>query len=187
AEKTDGNVKQVAKSGGDMRAQIDSVASSVEEMTASLNEVAKNTAKGSRISQNASRRTEQVNVRMDALVTASNQIGKVIGVIKDIADQTNMLALNATIEAAGAGDAGKGFAVVAGEVKELAKQSADATGEISAQIEEIQKSVSDAVQAIEDINKVISETASINEMIAASVEEQTATANEISKSVAGSA
>ncbi len=187
AKKTDANVKQVAKSGEDMRTQINTVASAVEEMTASLNEVAKNTAKGSRISQNASQRTEQINTRMEALIVSSKKIGKVIGVIKDIADQTNMLALNATIEAAGAGDAGKGFAVVAGEVKELAKQSAEATGDIAGQIDEIQKSISDAVQAIEDINKVISEIAAINEMTAASVEEQTATANEISKSVAGSA
>ncbi|MCP4348962.1 MAG: HAMP domain-containing protein [Desulfobacterales bacterium] len=187
AKKTDDNVKRVAKSGEDMKTQINTVASAVEEMTASLNEVAKNTAKGSRISQNASQRTEQVNTRMEALVISSKKIGKVIGVIKDIADQTNMLALNATIEAASAGEAGKGFAVVAGEVKELAKQSADATGEISGQVDEIQKSISDAVQAIEDINRVISEIAAINEMIAASVEEQTATANEISKSVASSA
>ncbi len=187
ANKTSDNVRRMAKSGEDMRAQINTVASAVEEMTASLNEVAKNTVKGSRISQNASRRTEQISARMDALVASSGQIGKVIGVIKDIADQTNMLALNATIEAAGAGDAGKGFAVVAGEVKELARQTADATDEISGQIENIQKSVNDVFQAIEDIYNVISENASVNEMIAASVEEQTATANEISKSAAKAA
>ena len=181
------NVKKMAEAGENMSVQINAVASSVEEMTASLNEVAKNTAKANRISQNANQRTGHINSQMEALVSSSKKIGKIVGVIRDIADQTKMLALNATIEAAGAGDAGRGFAVVAAEVKELAKQSADATSEISDQIDEIQKSVNDAVQAIGEINNVITEVANINEMIAASVEEQTSTANEISKSIAASA
>ncbi|MDM8549167.1 methyl-accepting chemotaxis protein [Desulfobacterales bacterium HSG2] len=186
-KKTADNVMTVAESSEDISAQINSVASSSEEMTVSLNEVAKNTAQASRISKNASQRTEQINTRMNALVSSSKRIGKIVGVIKDIADQTNMLALNATIEAAGAGDAGRGFAVVAGEVKELAKQSAEATDEIAGQIEEIQGSTDDVVQAIGEIYKIIGEIADINEMIAASAEEQTATASEISKSVASTA
>ncbi len=185
--KTADNVTAMARSSEDISAQVNSVASAAEEMTASLNEVAKNTVQASRISQNAKARTEDINSRIDALVAASKQIGKVVGVIKDIADQTNMLALNAAIEAAGAGDAGKGFAVVAGEVKELARQSADATDEIADQIDRIQRSTDDAVTAIEEINKIIGEIAGINEMIASSSEEQTATASEISKSVAGAA
>lgn len=182
--KTADNVRLMAQSAENISIQINTIASSVEEMTASLNEVAKNTAKASRVSQNANQKTHEINSRMKTLVSASKKIGKIVSVIKDIADQTNMLALNATIEAAGAGDAGKGFAVVAGEVKELAKQSADATDEIAGHIDEIQKSTNDAVQAIEEINTVINEIAGINELIAASVEEQTATAGEISKSVA---
>lgn len=184
SKKTSENASAMAASSEDMSSQIGNVASASEEMTASLNEVAKNTAQASKISQDANQRTERINERIDALVSSSKRIGKIVSVIKDIADQTNMLALNATIEAAGAGDAGKGFAVVAGEVKELARQSADATDEIAGQIDEIQNSTNDAVQAIEEINKVINEIAGINEMIAASVEEQTATASEISKSVA---
>ncbi len=187
SRKTSENVTLMAQANEDMSSQINSVASSSEEMTASLNEVAKNTVEASRISQNARKRTEDVNTRISALVAASKQIGKVVGVIKDIADQTNMLALNATIEAAGAGDAGKGFAVVAGEVKELARQSAEATDEIADQIDQIQTSTDDAVSAIEEINTVINKIAGINEMIASSVEEQTATASEISKSVASTA
>ncbi len=187
SRKTSENVTLMAQANEDMSSQINSVASSSEEMTSSLNEVAKNTVEASRISQNARKRTEDVNTRISALVAASKQIGKVVGVIKDIADQTNMLALNATIEAAGAGDAGKGFAVVAGEVKELARQSAEATDEIADQIDQIQTSTDDAVSAIEEINTVINKIAGINEMIASSVEEQTATASEISKSVASTA
>lgn len=187
AQKTFENVKNMARSSNEMSSGIHSAASSVEEMTTTLNEVSKHTAQASHISRNANRRTEEINEKMNALVSVSKHIGKIVGVIKGIADQTNMLALNATIEAAGAGDAGKGFAVVAGEVKELAKQSADATDEIADQIEQIQTSINEAVSAISEISKIINEIAGINETIAASVEEQTATANEISKTVAGNA
>jgi len=184
-QRTSENVRGIAQSGEDISLQIRNVAAATEEMTVSLNEVAKNTVRANQISQNASHLAGDINARMTALSAASKKIGKVVGIIKNIADQTNMLALNATIEAAGAGDAGRGFAVVAGEVKSLAKQSADATDEIAAQIEEIQKSVADAVSAIEEIGKVINQTADINQMIASSAEEQTATAGEISRSVAG--
>ncbi|WP_207683196.1 methyl-accepting chemotaxis protein [Desulfonema magnum] len=187
AKKTAYNVKTMAQSSEELSAQINNIAFSAEEMTSSLNEVAKNTAEANQISQNANQRTEEITERMDILASASNQIGKVVGVIKDIADQTNMLALNAAIEAASAGEAGKGFGVVAGEVKELARQSAEATDEIAGQIDKIQKSVRDAVRKVQEINKVINNIADINEMIASSAEEQTATASEISKSVAGAA
>jgi methyl-accepting chemotaxis protein len=186
-KKTADNVSKMARSSEDISAQINSVASASEEMTVSLNEVAKHTAQANRISQNASRRTEQVDSRITTLVASSKQIGKIVEVIKDIADQTNMLALNATIEAAGAGEAGKGFAVVASEVKELAKQSADATDEIAGQVEEIRASTDGVADAVQEISQVIAEIAAINEMIASSVEEQTATASEISKSVSTTA
>jgi methyl-accepting chemotaxis protein len=184
AIKTSENVKTIAASSDQISSGVQSAASASEEMTASLNEVAKNTAQANLISQNANRRAEEIDAKMQALSSASKQIGKIVGVIRDIADQTNMLALNATIEAAGAGDAGRGFAVVAGEVKELAKQSAEATDEIAGQIEQIQASTNEAVMAIAEISKTITEIAAINESIAASVEEQSATANEISRTIA---
>ncbi len=183
-KKTADEAKDVADASEDISSRINSIASAIEEMTASLNEIARNTGQASRISQKASQRAEEVDTRMEGLIYASKQIGKVIGLIKDIADQTNMLALNATIEAAGAGDAGKGFAVVAGEVKELAKQSADATDEIAEQIEHIQKSTNDVVGAVREISAVINESAGINKTIASAVEQQTATAGEISKNIA---
>ncbi|MCP4105186.1 MAG: HAMP domain-containing protein [Desulfobacteraceae bacterium] len=183
-KKTADDSKEVADASEDMSSRAGSIASAIEEMTASLNETACNTVKASRISQKTIQRTEEVNNRLEGLISASKQIGKVIGLIKDIADQTNMLALNATIEAAGAGEVGKGFAVVAGEVKELAKQSADATGEIAEQIEQIQKSTDDVVAAVGEISSVINESAGINGTIASSVEQQTAAASEISKNVA---
>ncbi|CAN2046031.1 methyl-accepting chemotaxis protein [Candidatus Magnetomoraceae bacterium gMMP-13] len=183
-QQTAENVKNTAQSGEKMSSSVSNVATAIEEMTASLGEVGKNTAQASRISQNANERTSSINIKMDALVSASGQIGKVIGVIKNIADQTNMLALNAAIEAAGAGEAGKGFAVVAGEVKELAKQSADATDEIAEQIESIQNSTNEAVKSITETSTIINEIATINENIASSVHEQTTTASEIAKTIA---
>ena len=75
----------------------------------------------------------------------AQSISKVTEVITEISEQTNLLALNATIEAARAGEAGKGFAVVANEIKELAKQTAEATKEIKTKIEGIQTSTSDIV------------------------------------------
>lgn len=75
---------------------------------------------------------------LNVLNEATDRIGSVAKLIRDIASQTNLLALNATIEAARAGEAGKGFAVVAGEVKGLAGQTAKATGEITSQITQLQ-------------------------------------------------
>ena len=187
SRKTADNVNQMAKDSESISQGISSVAIAVEELTASLNDVAQNTGQASLISRTASQRTQEVNDKMDGLVRASKQIGKVVGVIKDIADQTNMLALNATIEAAGAGEAGKGFAVVAGEVKELARQSSDATDEISGQIEEIQSSTNAVVDAITEISSVINEIADISQTIASAVEEQTATAADISQNVTDNA
>ncbi len=184
ANRTAENVERMAGAGAETSAKITAVSCSVEEMTASLKEVAARTEEANRISVNAGRRAGEIDVKMDALVAASKQIGKIVGVIKDIADQTNMLALNATIEAAGAGDAGRGFAVVAGEIKELAKQSAEASDEITGQIEQIQQCTDEVLTAGTEISKVINEIGEINEMISSAVQQQTATAIEISKSVA---
>ncbi|CAN2039774.1 methyl-accepting chemotaxis protein [Candidatus Magnetomoraceae bacterium gMMP-15] len=187
SQQTAKNVNNTAQSGKEMSADVNSVAVSINEMSSSLKEVAQHTDNATDISGDANKQAEEINVKMEALVTASKQIGKVIAVIKDIADQTNMLALNAAIEAAGAGEAGKGFAVVAGEVKELAKQSADATDEIAGQIENIQKSTQEAVGAIEKINSVINEVSSINKTIADAVETQTSTSDKVAKTIANTA
>jgi methyl-accepting chemotaxis protein len=118
---------------------------------------------------------------------SSAEIATVIKLINGIAEQTNLLALNATIEAARAGEAGKGFAVVASEVKELAQETARATEDISQRVEAIQADTSGAVEAISRISTVIGEINDFQATIAASVEEQTATTNEMNRNVAEAA
>jgi methyl-accepting chemotaxis protein len=187
AGRTAEKVRHMAEAGERMSVNVENAATEVTGMSASLGEVADHTAKASRISQEASRRGEEIGARMGALSDASRQIGRVVGLIKEIADQTNLLALNAAIEAAGAGEAGKGFAVVAGEVKGLARQSADATGVIAGQVEGIQESISGVVAGIEAIGSIIGQIVDINGRIALTVREQTDSADEIAGRVAGNA
>jgi methyl-accepting chemotaxis protein len=107
----------------------------------------------------------------------------VVKLITAIAEQTNLLALNATIEAARAGEAGKGFAVVAQEVKQLAAQTARATGEISVQISGMQNATQDSVAAIKEIGGTIRQISEIAAVIASAVEEQGAATGNISRNI----
>ncbi len=182
-EQLSANINAMSGAAGSMSSSAGSVAAAVEQMSTSINEVAKNCEKESGISQQASDQAVQTRGIMAKLGESAREIGKVVEVISGIADQTNLLALNATIEAASAGEAGKGFAVVANEVKELARQSAQATDQIAQQIRDIQGNTQTAVTAIDNITRIIEEVSSIAHTIAASVEEQSATTSEIAKTV----
>ncbi len=160
---------------------VQTVATNTEEMVASIKEISKSASEAAGISKDAMKKATDTNMTITQLGEASQEIGNVIKVISSIAQQTNLLALNATIEAARAGDAGKGFAVVANEVKELAKQTAKATEDITNRIGAIQESSKGAVGAIGGISKVIEQINGISMTIAAAVEEQTATTNEVSR------
>ncbi|MBD3418963.1 MAG: HAMP domain-containing protein [Chitinivibrionales bacterium] len=184
-EQATANVQNMSASATQMSTSVTTVATAIEEMSSSLNEVARSCQQESEKATEADAETKNASGKMDKLGETAKQIGKIIDVIKDIADQTNLLALNATIEAASAGDAGKGFAVVANEVKELAKQTAQATGEIENNIKEIQTASSDSISAISRVESIISEVHSISQTIVSAVEEQSATVNEISSNVTG--
>jgi methyl-accepting chemotaxis protein len=137
----------------------------------------------SRIAESAVVQAQQTDGRIGKLSLAAQQIGDVVKLITAIAEQTNLLALNATIEAARAGEAGKGFAVVAQEVKALAAQTAKATEEIGAQIAGMQTATRDSVSAIKEIASTIGRVSEIASVIAAAVEEQGATTQEIARNV----
>ncbi|WP_419661170.1 methyl-accepting chemotaxis sensory transducer with Cache sensor and HAMP linker domain [Desulfosarcina variabilis str. Montpellier] len=160
------------------------VASGAEEMTATINEIAGNTEKGRQIAEEAVGQTSHATTQIQDLGNAAVQIGKVVETITEISEQVNLLALNATIEAARAGDAGKGFAVVANEIKELAKQTATASGEIKQQIEGIQSSTQGTVTEIKSIATVVGQVNELVTTIAAAVEEQSVTTRDIAGNVA---
>jgi methyl-accepting chemotaxis protein len=187
----------VASSAHDMRTNMSSVSSSMqeasmntgvvasatEEMTSTINEIATNSEKARDITDKAVAQAKKASDRVRELGIAANDIGKVTETITEISEQTNLLALNATIEAARAGEAGKGFAVVANEIKELARQTAEATKDIKIKIEGIQGSTSGTISDIGEISKVINDVNDIVSTIATAVEEQSATTKEIAKNV----
>ena len=173
----------VAGATSEASSNVSTVASAAEELSASVREIAQQVARSSEVSNNAVTRAAHVETMIRGLADAGARIGSVVDMISDIASQTNMLALNATIEAARAGEAGKGFAVVANEVKGLATQTARATEEIRTQVESVQLATVEAVGAVGEISQTISEIDVIATAIAAAVEEQGLTTQEIARSI----
>ncbi|WP_375570858.1 nitrate- and nitrite sensing domain-containing protein [Ahrensia marina] len=162
---------------------VQTVAAATEELTASIREIATQTDRVSTLMDAAAQRASTTNEDVGHLSQSADRIGTVIGLISDIAEQTNLLALNATIEAARAGEAGKGFAVVASEVKELATQTAKATEEIGLQIAGIQTSTTGTVESIQAITDSVDEIRQLTTAIAGAVEEQEAATREIANSI----
>jgi methyl-accepting chemotaxis protein len=200
AENMGARVASVAGAASDMSASIETistamneasstaglVASATEEMNASIGEIAKRAETANTISENAVKEAEKARELMARLGTAAMEIGKVSETINDISGKTNLLALNATIEASRAGEAGKGFAVVANEIKQLARQTFDATDHINQQISGIQDSTNNATQGMNAITGIINEINSVISMIASTIEEQSITTREIAENVAQS-
>jgi methyl-accepting chemotaxis protein len=160
---------------------LNSLSMGVGEMTTTIQSIASNAQEAAKVASSAVEAADAANNTVAKLGQSSGEIGVVIKVITSIAEQTNLLALNATIEAARAGEAGKGFAVVANEVKELAKQTARATEEIGRKISAIQTDTKGAISAIGTVSGVINQINSISATIAAAVEEQSATTNEMTR------
>ena len=160
---------------------IQAVSSASNEMLSSITEISENMNRSQQEVSGIVQKTSDASELVLTLMETSQSMERVVGLIRDIADNVNLLALNATIEAARAGDAGKGFAVVASEVKNLANQTAKATDEISKEIEGIQN-VSNLVSS--STNEVTESTNTVNEYVgavASAIEEQTAVTNEISE------
>ena len=176
-----------AAASDDTATNVNTVASASEELTASIQEIARHVVQATSVVREAGATTESSAAEIEGLAAAGQRIGAVIDLIQAIAAQTNLLALNATIEAARAGDAGKGFAVVAQEVKSLANQTAKATEEISEQISAVQTSTSVAVEAIGGITARMQEINTHATSVAGAVEQQRTATSEISRNVASTA
>lgn len=177
------DVVQAARAAEQMTANMESVAAAVDEIGLSIQDVGGKCSESEILAGEAMDSSRNSNEKILALNDAAQNVGKVIDMINEITEQTKLLALNATIEAARAGDSGKGFAVVANEVKDLARQTAEATETISGQILDMQTKTGDAVAAIDHItglNRQISET---NTAIARAVSDQNETISAIRETV----
>ncbi len=227
ANQISSSAEELAAGSQEQSSQTSEVATAIEQMAATItqttqhvvqtNEAAKDSGDMAKNGQKVIEATIAGMKKIEEVVShsskiilelgeSSGQIGEIIQVINDIADQTNLLALNAAIEAARAGEQGRGFAVVADEVRKLAERTSSATNEIEGMVTKIQKDSKNAVDAIEQGNAEVSkgmeeaskagesmakivqssdEVLDISTQVATASEEQSATVEQISKSVEG--
>ena len=162
---------------------ITGVVAAIEEMNASIQEIATNTTRAAEMTRDTVTRSQMVETLITSLEACSKEIGEIVQVVNSISSQTNLLALNATIEAARAGDAGKGFAVVANEVKALASQTSDATKDIQQKIDAIQSQTKEALVSVGETSNSVRSINEVVTSIASAIEEQTAVSSEITKNM----
>jgi methyl-accepting chemotaxis protein len=168
-------------------ANVQSVASASEELSASFREIGMQIGHAAKLISTTAEKVDSSDNDVQELSQSAQRVTAIVGIIRDIAEQTNLLALNATIEAARAGEAGRGFAVVAAEVKALANQTAKATQDIEVHIGSIQQATTRTVSSIQDIGAQVRELNEVATVIAGATEEQGTVSQEIARNVAEAA
>jgi methyl-accepting chemotaxis protein len=179
SEQISATSQSLSQASNEQAASVEETTASIEEMSASINQNSENAKVTDGMATKAAKEAGQGGVAVKQTVKAMKDIANRIGIIDDIAYQTNMLALNAAIEAARAGDHGKGFAVVAAEVRKLAERSQIAAKEIGELAQSSVKTAEDAGQLLDSIVPSISKTSDLVQEIAAASQEQSAGAEQV--------
>lgn len=171
----------IAVSTEQLNTGISVIAAAVEELNSSFAEVARNATEASSFAEEAVTVAERSTESVTELGRSSEAIDRVLGIIRSLAEQTNMLALNASIEASRAGLAGRGFAVVAESVKELAEGTARATHEIGTLVGQIKGDVTRAIEANASIKEAVDRIRGYSVIIAEATDEQSGTASDVAR------
>jgi methyl-accepting chemotaxis protein len=183
AQETASQAEMASTAARQVSTNVDTLADATGQMNESIREIAGQATTSVVQGSEGVGLAQATAVIVGRLAQSSAEISGVLGLISSIATQTNLLALNATIEAARAGAAGKGFAVVADEVKALARETAKATSTVAGRIGAIETESAAVVTAIESIKHLIAEMNEAQTAIAAAVEEQTATTDQLSQNI----
>lgn len=183
--KMSSNSAEIASAAQYMAEQLTDVSATVEEMTYSINEVARNATNASTISTDVVRLTESATETTTTLQDAANQIQGIVTVISELAGKTNMLALNATIEAARAGEFGKGFSVVAEEVKSLANSTTTALSQIEERVERLLQGSDTVSTSVDEVSEIVKTMNDAIQTIVSTTQQQGSATQQISQSVNG--
>jgi methyl-accepting chemotaxis protein len=179
AGRTDAQARSADAAAADAMSNVLTVSGATELLTESVRRISAQVEAAVDVVGKAVDAGRETRTTMDSLAEKAARIGSVAEVIRDIAARTNLLALNATIEAARAGEAGRGFAVVANEVKTLATQTAQSTGEIAHQLTDVRAATEAAAVAMMRSERMIDEVKAIAGSIAQAVERQSDATKEI--------